>query len=596
MTSSSRHLGLAASLLATAGIVVAPVQSAWADPETTAQLRINMGGERGAHTLTLGQGKAAVIDLPVAARDVLLSDPEVADAIVRTSQRVYVIGRKLGQTNIFFFDAKGAQIANVELRVEPDIRALENLIRTSVPTARVRAEAVSGSIVLTGAVRTASDADRVVRLAERFAVAPANGATGSASAPPLINMMTVEGQDQVLLKVRVVEMSRTLVKQLGVNLNGESILNKFLPQDTFVKIAQDNGYSVSGSLLGGLSGNFGVADNVLQSATQSVGGVFQGVPPGLFENGGQIDPRFATTGGFSFEPADPTDPASTDKYVFGGGEIVQKNKVDATVEAFERAGVVRVLAEPNITAISGESGKFLAGGEFPIPVGQDNGKISIEFKPFGVGLAYTPMVLSDGRISLKLAVEVSDLTPEGAIRTESIVIPALQVRRAETTVEMPSGGALVVAGLIQERTRSALEGVPGVKDTPMIGSLFRSRDFLNNQTELVIIVTPYLVKATSPDRLKTPLDGYEDASDLASLFSGHINRVYATPASDVGEKRLRGPLGFVLPRLNGGPVKADAAKAAADTGDTADTPETEPAKTQTAKTQTARIQTGSNRP
>jgi pilus assembly protein CpaC len=221
-----------------------------------------------------------------------------------------------------------------------------------------------------------------------------------------------------------------------------------------------------------------------------------------------------------------------------------------------------VLAEPNLTAISGESARFLAGGEFPIPVAADDGRISVEFKPFGVGLAFTPVVMSGGRISLKMATEVSELTQEGAISTgdtpirnqdgttsiiRGVTIPALQVRRAETTVEMPSGGALVLAGLIQERTRHAMEGIPGMMSTPVLGSLFRSRDFINNETELVIIVTPYLVRPTSPNRLRTPADGFRNPSEGAAFISGRLNAMYR-PSADQSrdENSLQGPMGHVI--------------------------------------------------
>jgi pilus assembly protein CpaC len=215
-----------------------------------------------------------------------------------------------------------------------------------------------------------------------------------------------------------------------------------------------------------------------------------------------------------------------------------------------------------LTAISGESARFLAGGEFPVPVNSDDGQISVEFKPFGVGLAFTPIVMSGGRISLKLSTEVSELTSDGAISTgdtpirnqdgtttviRGITIPALQVRRAETTLEMPSGGSIVLAGLIQERTRHALEGVPGVMNTPVIGSLFRSRDFVNNETELVIIVTPYLVRPTGPDQLRTPADGFMNPSESQSLLTGRLNAIYRDPDDQQGEQAsLQGPHGHVI--------------------------------------------------
>jgi len=238
-------------------------------------------------------------------------------------------------------------------------------------------------------------------------------------------------------------------------------------------------------------------------------------------------------------------------------------RLDATIKAMEGVGLIRTLAEPNLTAISGESAQFLAGGEFPVPVGRDrDGNIIIEFKPFGVGLGFTPVVMSEGRISLRISTEVSELTNQGALTFQGstvtdpttgqtfvipgLTIPALNVRRAETTLELPSGGSLVMAGLIQEATRQNLEGIPGAKDIPVLGALFRSRDFEAQETELVVIVTPYLVNATSADALQTPADGFRTAPDANTLLLGQINRIYRVPGSESGEASWRGPHGYVM--------------------------------------------------
>lgn len=484
------HTSLAALLSATMALTpgIAPAQTA-----DMQNVRLSQGGGANSTSLVLAMGKSAIIDLPADARDVLLSNPEVADAVVRTPRRVYVIGRTLGQTNAFFFDAEGRQIANLEVRVEPDVASLNDILRRHAANGNIRAEAVNGSLILTGTVRSAAEADRAGQIADRFVSAGGQGAR-------LVNLIQVESSEQVMVRVRVVEMSRTLVRQLGVNINSASnIVGSLVPDDVIVNAATQNGYSIAGRALGGL-----------------------GVGVDIGDDGG----------------------------------------IDGSIDAFERAGLLRVLAEPNLTAISGESARFLAGGEFPIPVNADDGQVSIEFKPFGVGLAFTPVVLSGGRISLKLSTEVSELTAEGAISTgdtpirnaddsitviRGVTIPALQVRRAETTVEMPSGGALVLAGLIQERTRQALEGIPGAMNMPVLGSLFRSRDFANSETELVIIVTPYLVTPTSPDRLRTPADGFMNPGEIESLLTGRLNAMYRPSANEQGERRgLQGPHGHVI--------------------------------------------------
>ncbi len=554
-----------ALLALSAVIAIAPALAV--AQQDTQHIRVTRGGEgSNASTLALSLNKAAIIDLPADARDVLLSNPEIADAVVRTPRRIYVLGRKVGQTNAFFFDAAGRQVANVEINVEPDVAPLNDLFRRYVPNTNATAEAVNGSLVLSGSVKSAAEAERVLQIANRFSQSQSSTTGGSAAAggasanQNIVNLIAVEGQEQVLVKVRIVEMSRTLVRQLGVNLNAENILNQLLPEDTFVRVATQNGYSIAGRALGGVSASGGIAETILQPQTLGFGalGGLSGANDQRYSTAGSLDPRLAGTGGYGYTPAINGEPES---YTFGPAKAVSESQVDAAVDAFERVGLLRVLAEPNLTAISGEAAKFLAGGEFPVPVQADDGKISVEFKPFGVGLAFTPVVISPGRISLKLSTEVSELTSEGAFATgdtsfvdvngqrqviRGITIPALQVRRAETTVEMPTGGALVMAGLIQERTRQAMEGIPGAKDLPVFGALFRSRDFVNNETELVIIVTPYLVQPTSPDKLRTPADGFRVASERETILSGRLNAMYRAPAGEQKNRGIAGPHGHVI--------------------------------------------------
>jgi pilus assembly protein CpaC len=211
----------------------------------------------------------------------------------------------------------------------------------------------------------------------------------------------------------------------------------------------------------------------------------------------------------------------------------------------ERAGLMRTLAEPNLTAISGEQAKFLAGGEFPIPVSQEDNKITVEYKPFGVNVAFKPVVLSEGRISLAISAEVSEISEEGAVSVGGISLKGLKVRRAETTLELPSGGTLAMAGLLSEDTRQSVEGVPGLKEMPVLGALFRSNDYRKRETELVILVTPYLATHAPKAELAQPDDGYLPESELKELFFGHINRVYGRPEAPSGG-RYHGDFGFII--------------------------------------------------
>lgn len=549
--------GSLAALLSTAVAGAPALASAQVAPPDASSVQITNGGGAHAASIVLPYGKSAIIDLPADARDILISNPQIADATVRTARRAYVIGRQIGQTNIFFFDARGHQIANVEIRVEPDVAPLNEILRRHTDNSNITAEAVNGSIVLSGTATSASEADNAMQIADHFLAAStgqassgtgggAAGAQGSGQNPRIVNLIQVQGSEQVLVRVRVVEMSRTLIRQLGINLNYSEMINQLVGSDNFVTAATQNGFSVNG-VLGGLAASGGVAQNILRPNSYT------------YPNGtvGDFPTSSAGVGGYHVDP-------TTGQITYGPAHVDQARQTDGAIQAFERAGLLRVLAEPNLTAISGESARFLAGGEFPVPVNSDNGQISVEFKPFGVGLGFTPVVLSGGRISLKVSTEVSELTSEGAINTgdtpirnadgtttviHGITIPALQVRRAETTLEMPSGGSMVLAGLIQERTRHALEGVPGVMNTPVIGSLFRSRDFINNETELVIIVTPYLVHSAGPGQLRTPADGFRNPSEGESLLTGRLNALYRPPSNDHpdGEHaELQGPHGHVI--------------------------------------------------
>lgn len=543
---ASLTTALSAAMVLTPTFAVAQVE-----PPDARSVRISNGGGSQSASLVLPFGKSAIIDLPADARDILISNPAIADATVRTARRAYVIGRQLGQTNIFFFDAAGRQIANVEIRVEPDVAPLNDILRRTSADSQVTAEAVNGSIVLSGTARSAGEADRARQIAAQFlqttGASGGSSSAGGATQDRIVNLIQVQGSEQVLVRVRVVEMSRTLVRQLGINGNYDEMINQLIGEDDFLDLATRNGFSVNGSLLGGLSATGGIASNILR-------------PDGLAYPGQSVNPNVspgdAGVGGYEFDP-------TTGQETWGPAHVERGRSTDATIEAFERAGLLRVLAEPNLTAISGENARFLAGGEFPVPVNSDDGQISVEFKPFGVGLAFTPIVMSGGNISLKVATEVSELTTEGAISTgdtpvrnsdgtttviRGITIPALQVRRAETTVEMSSGSSIVLAGLIQERTRHAMEGVPGVMNTPVIGSLFRSRDFINNETELVIIVTPYLVRPTAPENLRTPADGFRNPSERESLLTGRLNSLYRPSRAERENQQqsLQGPHGHVI--------------------------------------------------
>jgi pilus assembly protein CpaC len=305
-------------------------------------------------------------------------------------------------------------------------------------------------------------------------------------AEKVVNSIVVRGRDQVMLKVTVAEVQRNIIKQLGIDLNANLAYGT-----TVVNFSNTNPFTATGQT-----------------------------------------PANNLTAAFGATPS-----------------------VKATLRAMESAGVVRTLAEPNLTAISGESATFIAGGEFPFPTGvtcqsaQGGGSgpcsPSISFKKFGISLNFTPVVLTEGRISLRVMTEVSEISLDNSITISGTTVPSIKTRRAETTLEIPSGGAMAMAGLIQEQTKQAINGFPGLAQLPVLGTLFRSRDFVNNQTELMVLVTPYIVRAVAQKDLSRPDDGFANASDPQADLLGSINRIYGVPGRVGPARNYRGTYGFI---------------------------------------------------
>lgn len=455
--------------------------------------------------LNLPRGRSAIVDLPADASDVFVSNPAVADAVLRTPRRIFVLGVAPGESDAIFFDRMGNQILNLQIRVDAPTDQLSATVSRLFPTARVEVQSLNGKVILSGMAENAAQADQIFRLAQSFVAGPDD----------VLNLISIAGKDQVTLKVQIIEVNRTSLKQLG--LAAETTYNFGTQSYSF---GRPNSYGVNGNAYGGQGLCYNQAGTSLVEGTTTRTDLIT-TPTGTVENiatrsGAE---RFGTT-------------------------------TAACLQAFERAGLARTLAEPNLTAVSGESAKFLAGGEFPVPVGQDTqGRITVEFKPFGVGLGFTPVVLSSGRISIQVSTEVSELTNVGALQMNStLTIPGLQVRRAETTVEMASGSSFMIAGLLQSRYKQTIDSVPGLTALPVLGSLFRSRDFLNEETELVVIVTPYIVSPVHPGQLQTPADNLQPAVDLDTVFMGNVNRVVTdrggTPAPSAGG--YQAPVGYVI--------------------------------------------------
>ena len=435
-------------------------------------------GQMNARFLALGVGKSIVIDLPRDIKDVLVADPKIANAVVRSAQRAYIIGAAVGQTNIVFFDAAGQQIAAYDIAVKRDLNGVRAALKQTMPNADIQIEGVGDGVMLSGSVATPIEAQQAGELAARLVGGP----------DKVVNSITVRGRDQVMLKVTVAEVARSIIKQLGIDLSAS--LNY---GNSVVTFNNANPFTANGQPL--------VGGNALTTA-------------------------------FGSTPS-----------------------VKATLRAMESAGVVRTLAEPNLTAISGEAATFVAGGEFPIPTGVTcqttaAGAVgqcapSIAFKKFGISLNFTPVVLTEGRISLHVMTEVSEVSNDNSINISGISVPSIKTRRAETTVEIPSGGSMAMAGLIQQQTKQAINGLPGLSTLPVLGTLFRSRDFANNQTELVVLVTPYVVRAVAQKDLSRPDDGFAAAADPQADLLGSINRIYGVPGRVEPTQNYRGTYGFI---------------------------------------------------
>ncbi len=472
-------LALAATAAALELVAASP-----ATAQSAGHMTINPAELSTSRQVKIGVGKSLVIDLPRDAKDVLVSSPKVADAVMRTARRAYLIGLEVGQTNVFFFDVAGRQIAVIELQVDRDIAALSQSIRQLVPGTAVKVESMNDNVVLTGTAETASDAEKAVDIAARYAGDPAK----------VLNMIAVQGSEQVFLKVTVAEVKRQVLKELGVDLNlqinSANIITNIISNPVF-----GLGLSQLPALRGGGVSNVGAG--------------------------------------------------------WGASWTDGTNVVGANIRALESQGLLRVLAEPTLSAISGETANFLAGGEFPVPTGRtcdpDTGQcqLSIEFKPFGVALAFTPVVMSAGRISLKVKTEVSEIDRQSEVILEDTRIPGIKTRRTDTTVELPSGGSLVLAGLIQQDTKQVINGVPGVMDLPILGTLFRSRDFQNDETELVILATPFMSKPVARDELARPDKNFAPSTDPAAILLGRLNRLYGL-AEENPAGNYRGPIGFIV--------------------------------------------------
>jgi pilus assembly protein CpaC len=386
-------------------------------------------------TVQLIAGKADTVELNGTVADVLVANPAIADVGTLRSNRLYIVGKSVGDTNVLAYDDRGNQLANIVIQVRSDDKTLQDSLREFFPDEKISVRTVKNNIVLSGSVSSPSVANQVRDLASRFLADP----KGS----PLVDLMKVDGEQQVMLKVKVVEADRNILKELGISTDYRTLGETDTTQTSTIP-------GVAGSPLG----------------TGSLAGIRN------FANG-----------------------IGTSALPFGSA-VVTVGALTSTINALEQNGIVNTLAEPNLTAISGETAGFLAGGEFPVPSGRDtSGNVEIEFKQFGVALNFTPTVLNKERIALHMSAEVSAQDAATGVTLSGVVVPGLSVRRAETTVELGSGSTIMIAGLIDSGTIHSMSGYPGVASLPIIGQLFKSTSFQRNESELLFIITPYLVNS-----------------------------------------------------------------------------------------------------
>ncbi len=458
--------------------------------------------------MELAVGQSLVYDFPRGIKDVLVGDPKIANVVIRSSTRAYIEASKLGGTNITFFDPEGKQMARFQISVGRDVNAITAAIRRLIPTSHVNVESIGDGIILTGTVASPADAQEAYAIANRFIAtgsdfASSSGgssASGGSSGGSINVSAGANGSSSNSANSNSANPDNSVkVYNAIVVLGRDQVMLKVTVAEMDREVIKQLGINLSGSAsFGSAVVNFNTTNAFPVNGT----------------------PNNSISGGFK--------------------------GITATLQAMEQVGVVRTLAEPTLTAISGESAHFLVGGSFPYPVPSTLGQPpGVQFQNYGVGLNFTPVVLSEGRMSLHIATEVSQLDPTTSITIAGTTVPGLIVRRADTTAEVPSGGSLAMAGMLEDQTKQTITGLPGLMEVPILGPLFKSRDYLNNKTELVILVTPYIQRSVAQKDLSRPDDGFADPSDPASVLLGRLNRIYGVTASPP-DLPYHGKIGFIL--------------------------------------------------
>jgi pilus assembly protein CpaC len=461
---------------ATLGTAVAAALAACLAASVTGQAAAQPAGAVApANDVTLSVGTGRMVRLNGVMSDLFVANPEIADVQVRSPSQIYIFGKTAGTTTVYATDGGGHVVYSATVRVGQNLASVGQMLSIAMPEANITATPMNGMVLLTGTVGQPDDAAEAERLVQAFV----------GEATQVVSRLRTATPQQVMLQVRIAEVNRTLVREIGTNL-----------------LSRDN----SGGLLTGIGrGNAGTITTVTGPDSTT------GLPAGS-TNFAMNLPSTATTLGLA-------------------GRLLGVD-ILGTLNLGEQTGLVHTLAEPTLVALSGETSTFLAGGEFPIPISQSLGTVSIEYKQYGVGLAFSPIVLEDGRIQMRVRPEVSELSNEGSIRLNGFNVPALTVRRTETTVELGSGQSFMIAGLMRNNNTNSIDRAPFLGNIPVLGALFRSTRFQRAETELVIIVTPYLVRPVSnSNQIALPTDGYRNPDEAQRLLIGQDN------AGVTGEQR-----------------------------------------------------------
>ena len=445
------------SKLLLASLAIAPLAAA-PTSVATAQSVVRPTSE-----VVLSIGRGELVNVPGTMADVFVANEEIADVQIKSQRQLFVMGKSGGETTIYASNAAGDIIWSANIRVGSNIGSIDQLLAMAMPQAKISVATMGSNVILlTGTVAAPEDAAEAQRLVEAYVGTDANVISRLRMATPL----------QVNLQVRIAEVSRSVVRALGVNLTSVDATGGFKfgigqGRSPFTQVSPGGPVAVGSDLEGDL---YNIVNQGSSGSTLGAFGKFLGLDIG------------------------------------------------AALDLAETQGLVTTLSQPNLTALSGETAEFLAGGEFPIPLAQGLGTTTIEYKNYGVSLAYTPTVLANGRISMRVRPEVSELSSQGAITLNGFEVPALTTRRAETTIELGSGQSFMIAGLLSNSATNTIDKAPGLGDIPILGNLFRSTTYRKGETELVIVVTPYLVKPVDGNDVKLPTDGFRKPSEFQRLL------------------------------------------------------------------------------